>query len=326
MMITRCPECATAFRISREQLEARAGRVRCGRCREVFDALSALETLAPERAAETEPDSAGPPGTDVRDELALQEVEAIAPASSEQPADAAQTRREPVLADPAETATVANSAGALGAAPAETAMEASPADTLGAAPNWVQTPAVTGSAAGALDEPAFRRDHSYQFEFGKKRRSRRAIAGWSVTALVLVLALAAQALFHFRGSLALVPALKTHVYTICAGLGCEVPLPRRVDMVSIETYEVRAEQSRPGVMLLSATLRNLAPFPQEYPALELTLTDERDQPLARRVLQAREYLGREPDEFAAASEQEVRLHFEVATLKPSKYRLLLFYP
>lgn len=43
MMQTRCPRCQTLFRVTPEQLKARQGKVRCGHCQSVFDALSALE-------------------------------------------------------------------------------------------------------------------------------------------------------------------------------------------------------------------------------------------------------------------------------------------
>lgn len=53
-MLTTCPECRTTFRLSREQLDARRGQVRCGRCRAVFDAGASLvpdptETAPPPR-------------------------------------------------------------------------------------------------------------------------------------------------------------------------------------------------------------------------------------------------------------------------------------
>lgn len=41
-MYTRCPECRTPFRITRAQLAARAGLVRCGRCDAVFRAHEQL--------------------------------------------------------------------------------------------------------------------------------------------------------------------------------------------------------------------------------------------------------------------------------------------
>ena len=42
MMLTRCPGCATSFRVSAEQLKLKQGRVRCGHCRQVFNALNTL--------------------------------------------------------------------------------------------------------------------------------------------------------------------------------------------------------------------------------------------------------------------------------------------
>ena len=41
-MLTRCPSCATHFRVTPEQLKARSGRVRCGQCQNVFNALDSL--------------------------------------------------------------------------------------------------------------------------------------------------------------------------------------------------------------------------------------------------------------------------------------------
>jgi predicted Zn finger-like uncharacterized protein len=39
MMLTRCPTCQTVFRLRTEQLDARHGLVRCGSCRQAFNAL-----------------------------------------------------------------------------------------------------------------------------------------------------------------------------------------------------------------------------------------------------------------------------------------------
>lgn len=63
-MKTRCPDCQTVFRITAEQLAARAGKVRCGHCRKVFNALDGqlagpLPAVAPTpmRATDLEPAS-----------------------------------------------------------------------------------------------------------------------------------------------------------------------------------------------------------------------------------------------------------------------------
>ena len=151
--------------------------------------------------------------------------------------------------------------------------------------------------------------------------------------MVLLLVLVAQGAFHFRGDLALLfPAIKPHAEALCAELGCQVPLPRRAELMSIETSDLQADSTNPGVMVLSAILRNRAPFAQTPPALELTLTDTQDQPVARRVLTAADYFTRGATTnladalFPAGSEVPVKVFFDASAVKATGYRLYLFYP
>lgn len=53
-MYTRCPECRTPFRVTRTQLNARDGLVRCGKCHAVFSAPEHLLWFAPSADAATE--------------------------------------------------------------------------------------------------------------------------------------------------------------------------------------------------------------------------------------------------------------------------------
>jgi len=153
---------------------------------------------------------------------------------------------------------------------------------------------------------------------------------WWVGSAAALIALAAQFAFHFRGEIALLwPAAKPTLARICAELDCDLPLPKRAELMSIEASDLQADGANPGVMVLSATLRNRAAFPQQFPSLELTLTDAQDQTVARRVLYARDYLvkGTSVDAgFAANSEIPVRVFIEAVSLKPTGYRLYLFYP
>ena len=85
------------------------------------------------------------------------------------------------------------------------------------------------------------------------------------------------------------------------------------------------------MIVLNAVIRNRAPFAQEYPALELTLTDERDQPVLRRVLAPAEYLQNHPGAspargIAPGAETTLRLHFNTGGVRAVGYRLYLFYP
>ncbi len=71
---TRCPGCRTIFRVTAQQLAMRAGQVRCGHCRTVFDGVGALVSLAPQPDQEPELDeiSRGPPTVTLRSSQALQ--------------------------------------------------------------------------------------------------------------------------------------------------------------------------------------------------------------------------------------------------------------
>lgn len=61
MLVTRCPECATAFRCHPEQLEQAKGWVRCGRCSAVFEAVQQALAMSAsvDDAARREPSMQG---------------------------------------------------------------------------------------------------------------------------------------------------------------------------------------------------------------------------------------------------------------------------
>ena len=118
----------------------------------------------------------------------------------------------------------------------------------------------------------------------------------------------------------------------CLRLGCEVPLPRRPDLMSIDSSELQADPRREGVIILSAVLKNRARFAQDYPALELTLTDDAERPVLRRVLVPREYLDAArasellAQGIAPGAEASLRVYLHSARPSATGYRLYLFYP
>ena len=88
-LITRCPSCATQFRVVADQLRISEGWVRCGRCQEVFDATQALQSSAPVTA----------PQTDVQAPVAAQpdtEHTLASPAPSTAPASSPSFAKESV--------------------------------------------------------------------------------------------------------------------------------------------------------------------------------------------------------------------------------------
>jgi hypothetical protein len=86
---------------------------------------------------------------------------------------------------------------------------------------------------------------------------------------------------------------------------------------------------KPTEIALGARIRNLATVAQEYPYLELTLTDFTGQAAARRVLRPTDYLGRpllQGEVLAPGSEVALQLRLETPRIKATGYELLLFYP
>jgi predicted Zn finger-like uncharacterized protein len=239
-MMTRCPSCGTAFRVTEQQLGAREGKVRCGRCDMLFDALA---TLSSDPATRPPPERTGPP--------------------------------------------------------------------------------TSGSMAVLLGTEKER-----SFDFGPPPPHSLNHLWW-IGSVLLLFALVLQGAYRYRGEIAvLVPETKPLLESLCVELGCEVPLPRRAELLSIESSDLQGDTSHPNVMVLTATLRNRAAFVQAFPALELTLTSAQGETVARRVLMPKEYLtqpARAEAGFAAGSELQIRMYIEAAALKPTGYRLYLFY-
>ncbi|HET7669120.1 MAG TPA: DUF3426 domain-containing protein [Burkholderiales bacterium] len=156
---------------------------------------------------------------------------------------------------------------------------------------------------------------------------------WGLAALAATLAIVAQAAYHFRAEIAAAaPQTRDTLRAFCRPLGCEVPLPRRAELMSIDSSELQADSRREGVIVLNAVIRNRARFPQDYPALELTLTDEGDRPVLRRVLAPGDYLerGKSADlvrqGIAGGTEAALRVYLDTSRTRATGYRLYLFYP
>jgi hypothetical protein len=92
--------------------------------------------------------------------------------------------------------------------------------------------------------------------------------------------------------------------------------------MAIESSDLQADGRRDSVIVLNAVLRNQAQFAQEYPSLELTLTDERDEAVARRVLAPADYLGGAAADVLArgigpGADAVLRVYIDTAGLRAS---------
>lgn len=186
-----------------------------------------------------------------------------------------------------------------------------------------------------VDEKPRRRKKSdlrYQqtAEESTAKRKRRTSAVVTVFgALLLIGALAFQVLNYFRDAIvAHYPPARPALEAFCLVAQCEIGFLKKPDLLSIEASSLEADPQASQVVVLRATLRNRAPFPQAFPALELTLTDFKDEPVARRVFMPNEYRARGPQTVGieANAELVVQIRMQLIDIKAQGYRLYLFYP
>ena len=153
---------------------------------------------------------------------------------------------------------------------------------------------------------------------------------WTLVSLTLIGALFAQAAYIFRTEIAvLAPDARPVMEQACAVVGCTVPLPRRSDLVSIESSDLHPVPGKSDQLQLIATVRNRAFYRQDWPHLEVTLTDTRDKPVVRRVFAPAQYLpedNKSATGFNSNQELQLDLTLQVEGAVAAGYRIYVFYP
>lgn len=149
----------------------------------------------------------------------------------------------------------------------------------------------------------------------------------SLLAVGLAGLLAAQWALHERDQLAArQPQLLPLLTQLCAPLGCEVGPVRRIDAVVIDSSTLARRLG--NFYAFEVVLKNTADTAVATPALELSLTDTRDQVIVRRVFLPAELPGT-PPQLPAQGTVPVSLRLAISETGPltmAGYRALLFYP
>jgi predicted Zn finger-like uncharacterized protein len=315
VLITTCTHCLARFRVTPAQLNSKQGQVRCGHCHRVFSGFEALERfpdddtgsriLAARAAAGAPPASGEPPKPAPFDSIPLDQLPEIRD-------DEAAT--EPATIPEASAAADADVALDDGG-PIEAQQDAQPPEEP------AQKPRAAPARANVLNLLAT--------EYAPAPRPRPSRA-WSFGVALLAVLLGLQVLYAFRAQVAQgYPVTRPWLESACATVGCRVPWVNDPQMLKLEDSELLEVPGRPSEIALGARIRNLAPNAQEFPHVELTLTDLSGQAAARRVLRPADYLGRAPvagEVMAAGSELAIQLRLETPRIKATGYELLLFYP
>jgi hypothetical protein len=149
--------------------------------------------------------------------------------------------------------------------------------------------------------------------------------------LLLFLTLLVAAIYTLRTTLvSSYPQLRPVLNQVCDVAGCTISWGREDSAFEIVTSELVETPTKPGRILLTATLVNRSKTKQDLPSLELRLTDNANQIVASRALHPRDYLGRtvaKDEGLAPGAELYVNLNLEVGNKSlASGYGLLPFFP
>jgi hypothetical protein len=308
--------------VTPQQLQSQQGMVRCGRCATVFDGFKALATL-PEDA---QPEPAPRVATSLPVVISPQPLPAAEPAPvTPEHVEAAVEAAQSVETVPTETVArqeidaqePASEFETEHASEREPGLDRAPEDESAADPAPVPHGLV---AEPAMAEPALE-------PIGAAAPPlRRRTAVWAFGSLVLLVGLAAQFVYLYRGDIAAtLPEARPYLTDWCKSLHCTVALPQQPRQISIEASDMQAaDTANPGLVILTATLRNQATTTLGYPALDVVLTNTREHTVARRIFLPAEYLADSKDwraGMAPSAEVTIRLNIDSGDLGAAGFRL-----
>ncbi|MBT9460881.1 MAG: DUF3426 domain-containing protein [Rugosibacter sp.] len=347
-MLTQCPQCQATFRVTALQLKAKAGRVRCGRCHAAFNALEHLHDVA-DATLGVLPEDHSTPQPMVTSTATLVANTSIAESDANadnnliDEADEA-TGSLDFVTSPLENQSRVKENLSVENLPNDTLRgtvkddflsqqasdnaESSPleattlTDPEASAENrtpQVQTDILLDRPLNAPDAPAYPSDRlAYSWM-------------WPVGCGLLIALLVVQAFTVFHGALGRqFPATIPFISVICQQVSCPpAALPAQAALISIESSDLTPDPTQSGRLVVSATLKNRATVAQQYPHLELTLTDIANRAILRKVFSPAIYL--QPDSLIEKgmhplSDSTVSLEIDIHPLAASGYRLYVFYP
>lgn len=153
---------------------------------------------------------------------------------------------------------------------------------------------------------------------------------FTLLAAVLLLVLLGQVLFINRTRVsAEAPELRPAFESLCASLGCSVPLPTDRQLIRTEWSELSFVPQNDHLIQLNATLKNLAKYPQAFPVMELTLKDAEDKVVVRKAFRPEEYVPASDfklGQFNSNSELKLQVRMSMSQGKALGYSLHFYYP
>lgn len=323
--VTKCPECRTRFKVSDEQLEAHDGLVRCGRCRQIFNAGENLygNEPSPQLNLPIEIPSNELPESELS-EAALIVADETTITDTDLPPDNIDLDQTVSQTELDITTTQEDQASNV--------IAQDPPSIAETTPLFLEQDLTPIANVRGLEDT-----YSHDTEFAEEQspaitQDKRPKLPWAriAIAFLLIVLLVLQATYFYRVQIASqLPGIKPILVKACVPLNCTVDLPQEIDLVVIESSELEADPTTANLITLHVLLHNRATYTQAFPNLELALTDLQDEVVARRIFTPKEYLpstNLNSSGFFSNRDLDIALHMDTADLKPAGYRLFLFYP
>jgi predicted Zn finger-like uncharacterized protein len=145
------------------------------------------------------------------------------------------------------------------------------------------------------------------------RYSRRATTLFFLGSLALLMLLAVQILILERVRLIRYPELRPLIMSLCDTMNCSLPQLHDTEQIDLLSRQLYTHPNVPGALMIRASMVNNAPFPQPYPLLELSLSDEQGHVVAMRRFKPTEYLatGEDPQAMMTPG-SPVAINLEIA--------------
>ncbi len=357
--ITACPHCSTQFVVDDAQLSQYNGKVRCGHCLNVFNAVDYIVPEAPvvdpapiaEAPEVAAPSPAEPEASEVSDvttpvyaseednqayidktqslieNINIHNIEAeLEPEVGKSQSDSLASTQEAFVEaslEGKEEPVRAKNEMDLSITPLPETNDYADYD-LPQEPNFSDNEIVT-EIGDTSTPPEAEEDPELSFLTEKKVTS-----PWvKLLALIFILVLIGQVVYFMRHTIAQkFPNTKPVLEKACETLGCKINLPKEIQLYSIDDSGIQEDAQYEGVIRLTSTVTNRADFNQAYPNLEVTLTDTKDKPKIRRTFTPKEYLSKDLSPelgLGAGDSVSIDMPLMADDVKVAGFRILLTY-
>ena len=268
-MQTQCPHCDTRFRVTEAQVSMADGYVRCGVCKEVFNAYEVADNAA--LKAEKQPSL-------LDDSEAVQHDE-------DQAVSTEATATELLATDITDDNNEIDDE-ITGSAPAVSEIDFN--DTGVTAQSRKDTFDFFDEEANQPLEhvvpDTLRNDHA------GSTSSVIATVMWSIAILLMTTALVVQYAWFNRDQFNQAPEIQALTEALCKQFSCEgieLRVPEKIELISRNVYSHPNEKD---ALMVNITMKNIAEFTQPYPVLQIDFSDIRGSKVAARRFKPAEYI------------------------------------